>query len=320
MTEKKIFKAKEEERLDIFLVKELNESRSQINHLIKKDFVFINKKPIKKQGKTLKVGDIVEVLFKPINEIRKKTNIKIDILYEDKSILVLNKPPKLVVHRASSVKEETLVDWLEAKGFCLSTIDSQERPGIVHRLDKGTSGAILIAKTNEAHKKISKMLEEKLVGRYYLAIINPPLKNNICIEKNIARNSTNRLKMEVSKKGRYAKTNFAKLYISNKKKEELIAAKLFTGRTHQIRVHLNSINRYILGDDLYGFKGNKDIVNRVFLHAFCLYLKHPISGDNLEIKAPLFDDMQDYIIRNFEMENINESISVHKIKYACNFT
>ncbi|NPA27747.1 MAG: RluA family pseudouridine synthase, partial [Epsilonproteobacteria bacterium] len=173
----------------------------------------------------------------------------------------------------------------------------EERHGIVHRLDKDTSGAILIAKDNNTHQELSKQLQDRSMGRYYLALINYPLKENIIVEKAIGRNPKNRLKMAIRDDGREAKSAFYKIATS-KHNEELIAAKLFSGRTHQIRVHLGSLGRYILGDKLYGkddgFKG------RMMLHANLLYFIHPKSGKRVEVIAPLFKDMRDILESRFE--------------------
>jgi len=234
------------------------------------------------------------------------------VLYEDDVMMVVNKPAGLVVHPAASVKEATLVDWLIKKGISLSTISGEERHGIVHRIDKNTTGALVIAKTNEAHQKLSEQLQDKSMGRYYLALIDYPLKDSGIVEKPIGRNPNNRLKMDVRENGKEAKSAFCKLAESDKRLE-LIAVKLFTGRTHQIRVHLESLGRHILGDDLYGFKSKKDTINRVFLHAYKLYMLHPTTGKRMEFVAPLFPDMRDFISNKFNEGEINEKINPHII-------
>jgi 23S rRNA pseudouridine1911/1915/1917 synthase len=221
---------------------------------------------------------------------------------------VINKPPFLTVHPAPSVKEVTVVDWLIKKGISLSTISGDERHGIVHRIDKQSSGALVIAKNNEAHKNLSAQLEDKSMGRYYLSLIDIPLKSDLIVDKPIARNRTNRLKMDVISGGRESKSAFCKIALSENQKTELIAAKLFTGRTHQIRVHLNLLSRHILGDSLYGFKSQNSKIPRVMLHAYLLYLKHPKTGKSLLIKAPLFEDFNDLIKKYFQEDEINEKM------------
>ncbi len=297
------FVVSEDDRIDKVLASYLNVSRNQAEKLIEKGFVSINNKIISKTSQKVHTGDMVSYIL-PEVEQKEAMNIDFDIeiLYEDEHLMVINKPSGLVVHPAPSVKEPTLVDWLIKKGISLSTISGEERHGIVHRIDKDTTGALVIAKTNEAHEALSLQLEDKTMGRYYLAIIDYPLKEDITIEKNIARNSTNRLKMAVVKSGRFAKSAFAKLSLG-KNNIELIAAKLYTGRTHQIRVHLAHLGRHILGDNLYGYRG-KDM-SRVFLHARLIYFKHPKTNEIVEFEAPLFADMKEFLDSNFETNYID---------------
>jgi len=208
---------------------------------------------------------------------------------------------------APSVKEPTLVDWLVKKGISLSTISGEERHGIVHRIDKETTGALVIAKDNKVHEMLSEQLQDKSMGRYYLALIDHFLKEDVVVDKPIGRNPKNRLKMDVVPHGKAAKTAFKKL-LTSVHDVELIAAKLYTGRTHQIRVHLNTLGRHILGDDLYGFKSKRDKIPRVYLHAYLLYLIHPITGEKMEFTAPLFDDMKLYLSKYFDQGDIDEKI------------
>jgi 23S rRNA pseudouridine1911/1915/1917 synthase len=204
------------------------------------------------------------------------------------------------------------VDWLKSKNISLSTISGEERHGIVHRIDKETTGALVIAKNNFAHQKLSEQLQDKSMGRIYLAIIDLPLKENCEIDRPIGRNPKNRLKQTIMPNGRNAKTRFLKLC---GEKEELIACKLFTGRTHQIRVHLNSINRHIIGDELYGAKESDE---RIMLHAYILYLIHPTTGKKIFFEAPLFADMENKI-KNICKEN-NEIIQQNIINKFDDFS
>lgn len=306
---KNIFTAKDEERLDKFLTKKLNVSRNQIESLIKKGLVKVNENKIKKAGYRLKPEDRVEVELPEVEKSQiRNVDFDIEVIYEDSDILVINKPSGIVVHPAPSVKEATVVDWLKKKGISLSTIAGEERHGIVHRIDKGTSGLMVVAKNNEAHLCLSKQLQDKTMGRYYLAIVEPPLKENIIIEKDIARNPKNRLKMANIPGGRYAKTAFSKIETSFDNRYELIAAKLYTGRTHQIRVHLNSIGRHIFGDNLYGFKGQNAKIDRVFLHAYILYLIHPRTNKKMRFLAKIPEDMENFLKKRFNWEKIDEKI------------
>ncbi len=300
-------------RLDRVLTDVLGQSRNQVEQLIKEGLVFVNDKKVVKTGFKVIESDRISYSFREVVPREKVTvDFDVEILYEDEVMMVVNKPSGLVVHPAPSVKEATLVDWLIERGISLSTISGEERHGIVHRIDKETTGALVIAKTNEAHQKLSLQLQDKSMGRYYLALIDYPLKGDGIVEKPIGRNRSNRLKMDVVPEGKEAKSAFCKLSESDRN-VELIAIKLFTGRTHQIRVHLNSLGRHILGDVLYGFKSKKDTINRVYLHAYKLYLTHPTTNRRMEFIAPLFPDMQAYIDRNFNQGDIYEKINPNVI-------
>ena len=306
----KKFTAEKEIRLDLFLSEKLDETRNQIDHLITKGYVTVENKKKAKSGLKLHVGQNVSVILPEIvKEEALEVDFEIEVVYEDNDFMVINKPSGVIVHGAPSVKEATLVDWLKKKNISLSTISGEERHGIVHRIDKGTSGLLCVAKTNEAHVALSKQLENKTMGRYYVAITDLPLKDDITINAAIGRNPSNRLKMGLVSSGKSAKTSFVKLSLSDNEKYELIAAKLYTGRTHQIRVHLESLQRHILGDTLYGFKGNTDKIKRVYLHAYSLYLKHPITNVDMNFNVSLPEDMEDFYKSNFTEEDYNEKIN-----------
>ena len=299
------------QRLDTFLATQIGQSRSQIAQLIKKECVFVDGKIVSRSGVKLKENQIVKVEF-PQAEIKPALDIEfnVEILYEDDDVLVINKPSRLTVHPAPSVKEATLVDWLKHRGVRLSTISGEERHGIVHRLDKGTSGSMIIAKNNEAHEFLSKQLQDKSMGRYYLAVVNPPLKDDLTlIERPIARSTHNRLKMACLEHGKYAKTLFKTLASSNDEKNQLLACKLFTGRTHQIRVHLESINRHIIGDHIYAQNPKLENAERILLHAYMIYFIHPTSKERLSFVALPDRQMMDYLDKKFDMEQINEVIN-----------
>ncbi len=303
------FCATEAGRLDRVLTNVLDQSRNQVEQLIKEGLVSVNGKQVLKRGLKVAQGDQISYSFKEITPKAKVVvDFDVEVLYEDEVMMVVNKPSGLVVHPAPSVKEATLVDWLIDRGISLSTISGEERHGIVHRIDKETTGTLVIAKTNEAHQKLSEQLQDKSMGRYYLALIDYPLKSSGIVEKPIGRNRNNRLKMDVVPEGKEAKSAFYKI-AQSERNVELIAAKLYTGRTHQIRVHLNSLGRHILGDVLYGFKSKKDTINRVYLHAYKLYLTHPTENKKMEFIASLFPDMQTYIDRNFNQGDIYEKIN-----------
>lgn len=305
------------ERLDTFLASEIGQTRSQIASLIKHGCVELDEKKVTRPGVKLKAGQSIKVDFPEAKETPAlDIDFDVEILYEDDDVLVINKPSGVTVHPAPSVKEATLVDWLKHKGIRLSTISGEERHGIVHRLDKGTSGTMVVAKNNEAHEFLSQQLQDKSMGRYYLAVLNPPLKDELTtIEQNIGRSAHNRLKMACTDggKSKYAKTIFKTLALSNDEKVQLVACKLFTGRTHQIRVHLESINRHIIGDHIYAQSPKQEKSERILLHAYMIYFVHPTSKEKLSFVASIDETMKDYLDKKFNTEQINEVMDTSNI-------
>lgn len=310
MNETKTYICDAPERLDTFLASRIAKSRSQIAQLIKKECVYVDGKIVSRSGVKLKENQTVKVEFPELKTNPPlDINFDVEILYEDDDVLVINKPTDLTVHPAPSVKEATLVDWLKHKDVRLSTLSGEERHGIVHRLDKGTSGAMIIAKNDEAHEFLSLQLQDKSMGRYYLAVVNPPLKEDLTlIECPIARSTHNRLKMACLQHGKYAKTLFYTLALSKDEKNQLLACKLFTGRTHQIRVHLESINRHIIGDCIYAQNPKTENAERILLHAYLIYFIHPRSKEKLSFVALPDKQMVKYLENKFNMEQINEVI------------
>ncbi|MDL0104690.1 RluA family pseudouridine synthase [Campylobacter vicugnae] len=298
-------------RLDQELALYLKISRNQVLSLIKGGNVSVNDKVVTKAGFNLNLDDKISFILPQTTQIQSefKAEFDVEILYEDSDILVINKPIGVTVHPAPSVKEATLVEWLKQKNYTLSTIGGVERAGIVHRLDKGTSGVMVVAKNNESHASLSSQLSSKDMGRIYLALCDLPLKENCIIDRPIGRHPQNRLKNTIVNGAKSAKSAFANILTTQNKRVNLIAAKLFTGRTHQIRVHLASINRHILGDDLYGFKSNSDRISRIFLHAYILRLIHPKSNQIMEFKAPLPNEFYELIGKEVNKEIVDESIT-----------
>lgn len=296
------------QRVDLFLSEMLGESRSQIASLIEKELVFVDGILVKKGGLKLKESQEVKIIFPQVTtqETQDSIDFDVEIIYEDSELLVINKPSSLVVHEAPSVKEKTLVDWLKYKKISLSSISGDERHGIVHRLDKGTSGSMVVAKNNTTHTFLSNQLKDKSMGRYYLCVITPPLKDDIIsVVKPIQRSTSNRLKMSCqSGEGREARTDFCVLATSNNLAMQLVACKLYTGRTHQIRVHLESLNRQIVGDNLYGFSSLKS--ERILLHAYEIYFIHPVTKSRVTFRAKIDDYMSRYIYDNFNKEIVDE--------------
>ena len=312
------FTCKSAGRLDAIMSEALSLPRNQVEKLIKTVGVEINGLRVCKSSHKLLGGETIVYEFAEATKKEASYAVEFDvpILYEDDALLVVNKPPFLTVHGAPSVKEATLVDWLQARGISLSTLSGEERHGIVHRIDKETSGTLVVAKTNESHGALATQLEDKSMGRYYLAIIDLPLKENMVVDLPIGRNPNHRLKMAITKDGRVAKSAFCKIATSKDGKKELIAVKLFTGRTHQIRVHLGALSRHILGDGLYGFKSQNGTIPRVMLHAYVVYLTHPSTGNTLEVCAPWLDDFGMLLEHHFKKDDYYEKIQPDAIRHC----
>lgn len=300
-----------DDRLDKLLSSKLSSSRNQVERLIREGFVKVGGKKVLKCGHRVCLGDEIEIAVPNEEPQGSKGDVDFDVevLYEDEHILVINKHSGLVIHEAPSVKEPTLVDWLLSKGYVLSRLNGSFRPGIVHRLDKETSGVMVVAKSDLAHLSLSEQLKSREMGRIYLAIIDMPLKEHTIVDKPIARNPANRLKMGVNTEGREAKSRFAKIATSKSGTLELIAAKLHSGRTHQIRVHLAHLNRHIIGDVLYGFKTKSDNFPRVMLHSAYLSLKHPQNGEGMVFAGELFEDFKDILSKNFDLKDVDEKLA-----------
>ncbi|MFC3846930.1 RluA family pseudouridine synthase [Helicobacter baculiformis] len=281
-------------RADSFVAQVLGIAKNQALQHIKAGLVLINDQVCPKGGVFLKHGDCVRILppKSPPTPPPIWTNLDIECLYEDEDLLVLNKPAHLAVHPAPSLKEATLVEYLQARGHALSDLGGAGRCGIVHRLDKETSGALVIAKNNFSHAHLSAQLQSREMGRYYIALIAGHLHTPLCVECRLGRHPKNRLKMTNLdalrlKGGKLAKTFFVPLV--DGKAHQLIGARLHSGRTHQVRAHLESIGRRILGDKLYGVPDLH--APRTMLHAYLLYATHPRTGQKLLFKAKLSDDM-----------------------------
>ncbi|ALV65216.1 RluA family pseudouridine synthase [Campylobacter fetus] len=303
-------------RLDQILASYLSISRNQISELIKSGNVYVNDNLMLKPSFKVLLNDKISFNLPKakFDNCEFKADFDVEILYEDDDILVLNKPSNLTVHPAPSVKEATLVEWLKQNGYMLSTLNGDIRAGIVHRLDKGTSGVIVVAKNNASHSALTAQLSDKSMGRVYLALIDLNLKDKVIIDRPIGRNPQNRLKNSVVANGRAAKSAFTNIICEDDL--NLIAAKLFTGRTHQIRVHLASINRHILGDNLYDFKSKNCKIKRVMLHAYILNLIHPKSGEKMQFVAPLPTDFYDILSKKIDKEILNEKIDPEFVSSA----
>ncbi|MCW3491203.1 RluA family pseudouridine synthase [Dethiobacter alkaliphilus] len=272
------------ERLDVAVSRHVEElTRARVQKLIEDDYVEVDGKP-KKANYRLRAGETVEVTVpevKPAEIAAEK--IDLDILYEDKDVLVLNKPKGLVIHPAAGHAGGTLVNALLHHCDDLSGIGGEARPGIVHRLDKDTSGVMVVAKNDRAHLSLSRQFKAHSVTREYVAIVHgEPAVGQGTIDAAIARHPKERKKMALTTadKGRRAVTHFKVL--DRFGEYSYLALRLETGRTHQIRVHLSSLGHPVVGDPVYGYKKQKFKLSGQALHARLLGFNHPADGRYLE--------------------------------------
>jgi len=279
------------ERIDSFLSGKTDFTRTRIQQLIKDRNITVNGKPTKSSYKIEENDEItIEVPEVETTEI-KPENIKIDIVYEDSDIAVINKQAGLVVHPAHGHYSGTLVNAILYHIKDLSGINGEIRPGIVHRLDKDTSGLIVIAKNDKVHAALTEMFQEKKIRKTYLAILKGKLnKSEGKIVTQIGRDKNDRKKMTVIDdvaKGKNAITNYR--VISQNNLFTLVKVNIETGRTHQIRVHMRHLGYPILGDSVYGRKDNE---KRQMLHAYKLEFIHPVTGRQMEFIGEIPEDFQ----------------------------
>lgn len=274
------------ERLDVFLAKNLSGfTRSYIKTLIEKKMITVNGENVK-AGYSLKRDDEIEIKkVEKTEPTASPENIPVDIIYEDENLAVINKPYGMVVHPCTTTPEHTLVNALLYKIKDLSGINGVLRPGIVHRLDKDTSGLLCVAKNDMAHKKLSAQLKDKTMYREYYAIVNGVInQDKFEIDKPIGRNKKDRKKMDIIADGRSAQTIVEVL--RRYPKLTLVKCNLKTGRTHQIRVHLKSIGHPVVGDVIYGNK-NDYKGDHLMLVSKKLSFIHPETNERMTFEIDL---------------------------------
>ena len=282
-------------RLDSFLAEKntAKYTRSFIGKMIEENLVLYNGKPSKASTK-IKTGDRIELFEKEPEPLAVKgEEIPLEIVYEDDDLMVINKPRGMVVHPAPGHTSGTLVNAvLSHAGESLSSINGVLRPGIVHRIDKDTSGLILVCKNDFSHKVLAKQLEEHSITRRYHAICSGRLKEEQgTVSAPIGRDEKNRKQQAINyKHGKEAITHYRLL--ENLQNASLLECRLETGRTHQIRVHMKSIGHPLLGDPLYGPKKNLYAIKGQALHAMILGFVHPRSGEYMEFSADYPEDFQ----------------------------
>jgi 23S rRNA pseudouridine1911/1915/1917 synthase len=298
-------KADQGSRLDKYLAVKLAEqsSRAEIKKLIEKGSVSLNQS-VPKPKQKLKTGDSVIIKFEKTQSLSELSavNIPLDIIFEDEYLIAVNKPAGLVVHPAAGHHDDTLVNALAFYCKELSDLNGPDRLGIVHRLDKDTSGVIIIAKDNKTHRNLANQFKKHTIEKTYLAIVQGSVNfDEGVIDAPLSRNPLNRKKMSINYAGtRQAVTGYRVLKRSDRL--TLLEAYPRTGRTHQIRVHMANLGHPILGDNTYNQgKGLKGLISRQALHALSIRLKHPGNRQKIEFKAKIPKDIQ-AVIKQFGLK------------------
>lgn len=284
-------------RADVFLAEKLNLSRANVQKMMEAELITVCSKVVKANHK-VKDGELFVIRYQeavPLEVVAE--NIPIDILYEDQDVIVVNKARGMVVHPAAGNYTGTLVNALLYHCKNLSGINGVIRPGIVHRLDKDTSGVMIVAKNDAAHVSLSEQIQTKSAKRTYLVVVRGNVKQDSGrIETLIGRDSKDRKKMSVvSKNGREAITEYEVLERFGR--FSLLQCRLLTGRTHQIRVHMEYLGYPVVGDPKYSPQKTPFAINGQALHSYELTFKHPRTGEDMFFTAPIPEDMNKIIIR-----------------------
>lgn len=291
MEEKRRFEVEEPGglRIDRYLSEQLPEiSRSYLQKVIRDGGVLVSGRPIKANYK-VNIGDVIELLLPPAVEPEiQPEDLPLSILYEDSDVIFVNKPKGMVVHPSAGHTSGTLVNGLlyHCQGE-LSGINGVMRPGIVHRIDKDTTGVLVVCKNDRAHNQVAEQLKEHSITRRYRAIVWGSLKEDVgTVDAPVGRHPVDRKRMAVvSKGGKHAVTHYRVL--ERFERFTYIECELETGRTHQIRVHMASIGHPLLGDEVYGRGRSPYSLQGQVLHAMVLGIRHPSTGEYLEVEAPL---------------------------------
>ena len=283
------------QRLDLLVAARCELSRTQAATLIANGNVTVNERTLKASYRG-EPGDQVQVIIPPpVGREIVAEKIPLDVVYEDEHLVVIDKPAGMVVHPAPGNWSGTLVNALMGRGEPLAEGGGNDRPGLVHRLDKETSGLLVVAKTDGVHRKLSAAIAARQVTRRYATLSWGHLKeDNLRVEKPIDRDPKDRTRMAIVESGKQARTDFIRL--ARFDSCDLLRAHLHTGRTHQIRVHLASVGHPVVGDDTYGGGGGRRLAElppkRFFLHAAWLRFRHPVTGELVDLHSPLPADLR----------------------------
>lgn len=281
------------ERLDKYLAANTDYSRVMISKMIDAEYIKVNDK-LEKASYKVRENDCIEILdgFKEETDIV-PTKMDINIVYEDEHIIIVNKPSGLVVHPGSGNYDNTLVNGLMYYTNSLSDVNGEERPGIVHRIDKDTSGLLMVAKTNEAHQILTEYFKNKDVKREYLALITGVFPHETAtIDAPIGRDPKDRKKMTVTADNSKEAVTHLKV-IKRYREHTLVSLKLETGRTHQIRVHMKYIGYPVFNDPVYTNKKTTEFGQ--FLHSHKMEFDHPITKEHMSFECPMPTEMQEFI-------------------------
>lgn len=290
-----VFSELSAKRLDKYLAEQILQlSRAKIQSMISAGEVKVNEKVITKPAFKLETGDKVSAVITEVNEEHPlEQNIALDVIYEDENVIVINKPAGLVVHPGAGNAENTLVNALLYRWPQIANVGETSRPGIVHRLDKDTSGVMIIAKTSIGYSWLVKQFKTRKANKTYLALVDgkPPTPTGR-IETRIGRDEQHRQRMSVTygDQGRKAESEF--YTVAEYSDHTLLEVNPLTGRTHQIRVHLAFLGCPVVGDQIYGRRRNSLEINRFFLHARRLTIRLPGNEEETEFTAPLPLDLQ----------------------------
>ncbi|CAI8355669.1 MAG: Ribosomal large subunit pseudouridine synthase D [Acidimicrobiales bacterium AG-410-I20] len=309
MSEEIIPESLDGERLDRVVAFILDISRNQAGNLIDEEKVFLGGELVSTRSRKVHTGETLKVIYSDEEDLSgpiPEKNIEIHVVYEDSALLVIDKQAGLVVHPGAGNETGTLVNGLLEQWPGLVNVGSVARPGIVHRLDRGTSGLLVVAKTQKAYESLSAQFSDRSTGRRYLALVWGQLgEESGSVDAPVGRSKKDRVRMAVVSSGKTARTNYQVDQRWLEPEVTLLKCKLETGRTHQIRVHLSAIGHPLVGDELYGGLRDSIELTRPFLHASFLEFDHPTEGTRISFESKLPSDLKqilDSLTSGFDAE------------------